>query len=285
MPPRHRRSIMLPDSLLRRLRHARHVAVFTGAGISAESGIPTFRDRFEGLWAKYDPMDVANPWAFRQNPQFVWDWHVHLADKVRRAEPNAGHKAVARLQEAVPKVTVITQNVDNLHQEAGSRDVLELHGNLFRLKPFVDEDEIFGAGDPVVCHVCDGYASADARDPYAAREEVAAITVRPGPVPRCPGCGALLRPAVVWFGEMLDPAILGAAVDAADDCDVLICVGSSLEVEPAASLPRRALHRGALVIEVNPVPTSLSDRAAATLVGGAAVQLPRLLREAWGFED
>ena len=142
---------MISDHVRQRLLQAQHIVVFTGAGISAESGIPTFRDRFEGLWSKCDPMDVATPSAFKTNPQFVWDWHVYLAETVRKAIPNAGHCAVAQLSDAVKKVTVITQNIDNLHQLAGSRDVLELHGNLFQLKSFVDDNAAFADGrGPVI---------------------------------------------------------------------------------------------------------------------------------------
>jgi NAD-dependent deacetylase len=227
-----------------------HLVVFTGAGMSAESGIPTFRDRAKGLWAKVDPAEVATPHAFRKNPQFVWDWHVHLADAVRRARPNEGHAAVARLQELVPRVTVITQNIDNLHQSAGSRNVIELHGNLMRLKAFVDVDELFsGDASPVICRICNGYAVDDELDPYAGPEDLAAIQLQAGSVPRCPACGALLRPDVVWFGEPLDPGMLEDAFLAAETCDALICIGTSLEVEPAASLPWRALNRGAMVVE------------------------------------
>lgn len=250
--------------------------------MSAESGIPTFRDRAEGLWAKVDPAEVATPHAFRKNPQFVWDWHVHLADAIRRARPNAGHAAVAQLQDLVPRVTVMTQNIDNLHQAAGSRSVIELHGNLMRLKAFVDTDEIFG-GDarPVICRICNGYAVNDELDPYAGPEDLAAIALQAGAVPRCPGCGALLRPDVVWFGEPLDPGFLEDAFLAAQTCDALLCVGSSLAVEPAASLPWRALNRGALVLEVNPLPTELSRAADAVLIGGAGELLPRLLKFVW----
>jgi NAD-dependent deacetylase len=274
---------MIAPELLERLRAVRHLVVFTGAGMSAESGIPTFRDRAEGLWAKVDPAEVATPHAFRKNPQFVWDWHVHLAGAVRRARPNEGHTAVARLQEIVPRVTVITQNIDNLHQTAGSRNVIELHGNLLRLKAFVDTDEIFG-GDtsPVICRICNGYAVDDELDPYAGPEDLAAIELQAGAVPRCPGCGALLRPDVVWFGEPLDPEMLEDAFLAAETCDAFICIGSSLEVEPAASLPWRALNRGAMVIEVNPAPTPLSRAASANLRGGAAEMLPSMLRLVWG---
>ena len=273
---------MIAPELQERLRAVKHLVVFTGAGMSAESGIPTFRDRGEGLWAKADPADVATPHAFRKNPQFVWDWHVHLADAVRRARPNEGHAAIARLQELVPRVTVITQNIDNLHQKAGSRTVIELHGNLMRLKAFVDADELFsGDASPVICRLCNGYAIDDELDPYAGPEDLAAIELQAGSVPRCPACRALLRPDVVWFGEPLHPEILEDAFLAAETCDALICIGTSLEVEPAASLPWRALNRGATVIEVNPELTPLSGAASAHMSGGAAVMLPRLLQSVW----
>lgn len=274
---------MIAPELQERLRTAQHLVVFTGAGMSAESGIPTFRDRADGLWAKVDPAEVATPHAFRKNPQFVWDWHVHLADAVRQARPHEGHAAVARLQELVPRVTVITQNIDNLHQEAGSRSVIELHGNLMRLKAFVDTDELFsGDASPVICRLCNGYAVNDELDPYAGPEDLAAIELQAGSVPRCPACRALLRPDVVWFGEPLDPGMLEDAFLAAETCDALICIGTSLEVEPAASLPWRAINRGAIVIEVNPEPTLLSHVVDARLIGGAGEVLPHFVSSVWG---
>jgi NAD-dependent deacetylase len=274
---------MLDAKLIERLRESKHACIFTGAGMSAESGIPTFRDRFEGLWERFDPQDVATPQAFRANPQFVWDWHVYLADAVRLAKPNGGHEAVARLEKHIPRVTVITQNIDNLHQEAGSTDILELHGNLFRLKAFVDPDEIFaGDSSPIICPVCDGYAIAEKCDPYAGKEDLAEIELRSGRVPRCPCCQAILRPDVVWFGEPLDVETLEDAWLAAETCDTLICIGSSLEVEPAASLPWRAHKRGALIIEINPVPTALSAVADLSLKRGAAIEFPELLTRVWG---
>lgn len=276
---------MLSPAVLHRIKAAAHVCVFTGAGMSAESGIPTFRERTEGLWAKHDPLEVATPEAYKKNPQLVWDWHVHLAEKVRKASPNAGHLAVAELQKFVSRVTVITQNVDNLHQEAGNRDVLELHGSLFRLTAFVDEVEASANGlTPAICPLCKGYAVWEHCDHFADRSDLEEIELAAGRVPRCPGCGALLRPDIVWFGEMLNPRVLEGAVDAADSCDVLICVGSSLEVEPAASLPYRALRRGAAVVEINPVPTALSATADASLIGKAGDILPRLLKQVWGIE-
>jgi len=185
----------------------------------------------------------------------------------------------------IPKVTVITQNVDNLHQDAGSCDVLELHGSLFRLTAFVDKDIVYSDEQPpVICHLCKGYAVWEQCDHFADRSDLEELKLATGRVPRCPGCGALLRPDIVWFGEMLDPCVLEGAVDAADSCDVLICVGSSLEVEPAASLPYRALRRGAVVVEINPVPTALSATADASLIGTAGDILPRFLRQVWGIE-
>jgi NAD-dependent deacetylase len=278
---------MLDDALIDALRAARHVAIFTGAGMSAESGIPTFRDRFEGLWAKHDPADVATPAAFRRDPQFVWDWHVYLAEAVRKAAPNRGHHAVAALQAHVPQVTVITQNIDNLHQAAGSSTVLELHGNLLRLKAFVDDEAaLFQAeSGPVICRLCKGYAADDELDPYAGPDDLAALTLRAGSVPRCPACGALLRPDVVWFGEPLDLHVLDDAFRVSDTCDVFFCIGTSLEVEPAASLPWRALNRGAKVIEINPRPTYLAARAHAAFARGSAAILPELFEHVWGMRS
>lgn len=272
----------LTPSLIDRLRQAQHLVVFTGAGMSAESGIPTFRDRLTGLWAHTDPTEVATPQAFRRNPQRVWDWHVHVASAVRAAQPNAGHRAIAALAGTGLRVSVVTQNIDNLHQAAGSREVVELHGNLFRLKPFVDEAAAFAAAEPpVICRVCDGYAAWRDCDPWASRDDLARLQLDAGPVPCCPCCGARLRPDVVWFNEMLDPLVLDAAMNAVDACDAMLCVGSSLEVEPAASLPWRALRRGATVIEVNPQPTALTPHVTAFSVP-AAQALPELFAAVWG---
>lgn len=272
---------MLDPALIDELRAARRIVVFTGAGMSAESGIPTFRDRMTGLWAQVDPMEIATPWAFRADPQRTWDWHVALADKVRAAQPNAGHRAIAALEQAGLEVTVITQNVDALHHRAGSRTVVELHGNLLRLKSFVDEEAAFAAASPTICRTCDGYAVWENCDPYADRSDLVTIELCAGPVPRCPGCGALLRPDVVWFGEPLAVEAIEAAWNAVDRCEVLFAVGASLEVEPAASLPWRALRQGARVIEVNPAPTELAGQCHAGIRGGAAEVLPDLFATIW----
>jgi NAD-dependent deacetylase len=169
--------------LLESLRGARHIAVLTGAGISAESGIPTFRDAQTGLWARFRPEELAIPEAFRRNPQLVWDWYEWRRNLVRNAAPNAGHRALARLESLVPRFSVITQNVDGLHQRAGSRAVIELHGNIGRNRCFAENVVVEGAA-----------------------------TGRP---PRCANCGAYLRPDVVWFGETLPRAALAEAEEAA----------------------------------------------------------------------
>lgn len=274
---------MIDNDIADKLRSSRKLVVFTGAGMSAESGIPTFRDAQTGLWAKFNPAEVASTEAFRNNPQLVWDWYVYRAEFVRMAEANAGHRAVACMQDWAPEMTVITQNIDGLHQQAGSRRVLELHGSLHRLKAFVDPDELFeGDASPVICHVCNGYAIHQHMDPYATHDDLAAIELRAGPVPCCPCCGALLRPDIVWFGEPLDIDILDAAMRASDQCDAMLCIGSALEVQPAASLPFRARRQGALVIEINPEPTALSAEADVFLQGTAAEILPRLVEQVWG---
>jgi NAD-dependent deacetylase len=193
---------------------------------------------------------------------------------------------VADLERRGINVTVITQNIDNLHQLAGSSKVLELHGNLLRLKSFVDEDAAFAAEEPpVICPLCQGYAAWSDCDPYADHSDLASITLRSGPVPRCPGCGSLLRPDIVWFGEPLDPEVIDAAFDAIDACDLLIAVGASLAVYPAAAMPWRALRNGATVIEVNPSPTVLAEQCHASFPHPAALTLPQLFDLHWPRAD
>lgn len=273
---------MIPHELEKKIRNCQRAVIFTGAGVSAESGIPTFRDTESGLWAKFDPREVACIEAYRDKPQFVWNWYAERAGSVRNAVPNAAHQAITRLQTLLPEVTVVTQNIDCLHQKAGSRSVLELHGSLFRLKAFVDPETI---PDPnvvqVICHVCDGYAVYENCDPYASKEDLALLDLVPGPVPRCPGCGSLLRPDIVWFGEPLDVFVLDRAMELADTCDLMICIGSSLEVQPAASIPFRAQLGKAVVIEINPEPTDLSAEADAFLQGRASEVLPSLVDYIW----
>jgi NAD-dependent deacetylase len=240
-----------PAELLAALRAARRVAVLTGAGISAESGIPTFRDAQTGLWARFRPEELATPEAFRRNPKLVWDWYAWRRSLVAQAHPNAGHAALARLQDLVPRLKLITQNVDSLHQRAGSRDVIELHGNITRTKCF-DEDV-------VVTEWVEGDETP----------------------PRCPRCGGWLRPDVVWFGEMLPADALARADAAARDCDVFLSIGTSAAVFPAAQLPLSAIDAGATVVEVNKDATPLSRLAAFSFRAAAGEALPALLAAAW----
>lgn len=233
------------------MRGARRIAVLTGAGISAESGIPTFRDAQTGLWAKYRPEELATPEAFERNPKLVWEWYEWRRALVRGARPNPGHVALARMQDCVAEFTLATQNVDGLHARAGSRCVLELHGNILRSKCFA-EGTLFESWPP--------------------SDSVP---------PRCPDCGAWLRPDVVWFGEMLPPGALEPAAGAADRCDVFFSIGTSALVQPAAQLPIAALDAGATVIEINRDPTPLTSLASFSLRGAAGDILPRLLEAAW----
>jgi NAD-dependent deacetylase len=238
-------------ALIRTLRTARHIAVLTGAGVSAESGIPTFRDAQTGLWAQYRPEDLATPAAFERNPRLVWDWYAWRAELARQARPNPGHYALAKMQQHVPQFTLITQNVDGFHQLAGSTGVIELHGNLTRSK-CSREDVVFNQ--------------------WAASDETP---------PHCPRCGAYLRPDVVWFGERLPPAALEEAAQAANACDVFFSIGTSSLVEPAASLARMALQHGAAVVEVNLTVTPLTSQATFVLHGVSGEILPALIKTVW----
>jgi NAD-dependent deacetylase len=229
------------------LRKARHVCVLTGAGISAESGIPTFRDALTGLWEKFNPEDLATPEAFERDPQFVWDWYEHRRELILKAEPNPGHHALVELERFVPRLTLVTQNVDGLHQRAGSRGVLEYHGNILRDRCTVEQI-------------------------IADRSEDS----RRG-MPRCAACGGLLRPDVVWFGEAIPVGPMVAAAEAARDCDLFLSIGTSSLVYPAAGLAEAALYAGAKVVEINPGRTELSDAATLVLGGPSGTVLPRLL--------
>jgi len=240
-------AVPIDPKLVAALRGAKFVAALTGAGISAESGIATFRDAQTGLWARFDPRELATPSAFARNPQRVWDWYAWRRERVASAEPNPGHRALAALERRFPEFVLITQNVDGLHQRAGSRNMVELHGNIARVK-------------------CSREGTVVAR--WDACGEG---------VPRCPRCGAYLRPDVVWFEEMLPEDALATAEDAARRCEVLLVVGTSAEVYPAAALPESARACGAIVVEVNPEATPLSERAHHVLRGPAGVVLPALV--------
>ena len=240
------------EVLLGTLRGAERVAILTGAGASKESGIPTFRDADDALWGRYDVRDLATPEAFGRNPKLVWDWYEARRRAAAGVAPNAGHAAIARLEEKILEVTVITQNVDGLHQRAGSTRVIELHGSLFRVR----------------CSLCDRvFADWSGRGPHVP--------------PRC-ACRGLLRPDVVWFGEMLSIEAIQSARRAAGRADALLVVGTSAVVQPAASLPREAMRAGAYVLEINAEPTPLTGVVNESVIGRSGDVLPALWRAAWG---
>jgi NAD-dependent deacetylase len=239
---------------------ARSVVVSSGAGMSKESGIPTFRDAMEGLWANFDPQSLATEAGFRQDPRRVWSWYAWRRERVGDARPNPGHLAVAEMESVVPQLVVVTQNIDGLHAEAGSTDVVELHGNIRRVK-CLDHGHAYDGPLPP-------YAEGEEQDP-----------------PPCPVCGSPLRPDVVWFGEMLPADAVERAWDLAGRCDVLLLVGTSGTVWPAAELPLVARRQGGLIIEVNPEPSELTHAADVFLQGPAGQVLPALLDAVRGLQS
>lgn len=237
----------IPEMLIEILSKANNIAVLTGAGISAESGISTFRDP-DGLWAKFNPMELASIEGFMSNPQRVWDWYQYRRKVVYEAKPNPGHYALVEMEKIFPQFTLITQNVDRLHQKAGSKNVIELHGNII-------ENHCFN------CKL-----------PYEKE-----IDLESGTIPRCPKCGGLIRPSVVWFGEMLPPDALEMAEISARECEIFFSIGTSAEVFPAANLPYIAKHSGATLVEVNPNPTVLSPFVDFKISETSAKSLPKIV--------
>jgi NAD-dependent deacetylase len=235
----------------------------TGAGASAESGIPTFRDAMSGLWARFDALELATPEAFARDPALVWGWYEWRRMMALRAQPNAGHCAIAGMAAKVPRFTLITQNVDDLHERAGHAAVLHLHGSLHQPR----------------CSVC---ALPHALPPGIPDEPPGGRRLAP---PGCRHCGGPVRPGVVWFGERLPEQALHAAQQAAGECDVFFSVGTSSQVYPAAELPHIARRAGAVVVQVNPDPTALDASAPHNLRGMAGEILPRLVCAAWGNAD
>ena len=233
----------------KKLAEATRVGVLTGAGVSAESGVPTFRGP-QGLWRKFRPEELATPEAFARDPKLSWEWYDWRRQKLAACKPNAGHEALVRLERSVAEFTLVTQNVDGLHRAAGSRNVQELHGNIWRLR----------------CTIC-SHTAEDFRVPL------------PELPPRC-DCGGLLRPDVVWFGEMLPEGPSNSSLKAMSNAEMVLVVGTSGLVHPAASLPLVAKQAGASVIEVNMEETPLSSMADVTLLGPSAVRLPELLQAA-----
>ncbi len=234
------------EELKEKLRKAKAVAVLTGAGISAESGVPTFRGD-GGLWKQFRAVDLATPEAFSRDPKLVWEFYNWRRELLAPLKPNPGHFALAEIERLVPKFTLITQNIDGLHRVAGSRNMLELHGNIWWVR----------------CTSCGGLVE-DRRTPLPE-------------LPACESCGALLRPHVVWFGEMLDPEVLNGAFEAISSCDLMIVVGTSGTVQPAASMGLQAKRGGATVAEINLEPTPYSDVYHISISGKSGEILPQLL--------
>jgi NAD-dependent deacetylase len=232
------------------LRKKARGVVLTGAGVSKESGIPTFRGK-NGLWKEFRAQELATPEAFNRNPALVWEFYEFRRALVSRAVPNQAHVALAALEARVPHFCLITQNVDGLHARAGSKNILELHGNLFRTR----------------CIGC------------GALEESFAVPIAQKLPPLCHHCGGLLRPDVVWFGEPLPAGVMNQAFEEAGQCEAMLVIGTSGLVFPAAGLPGLAKDAGAFLIEINPESTPLSPMADVCLRGPAASVLPRLLQE------
>jgi len=234
------------------LAGAGRVAVLTGAGISAESGVPTFRGK-DGLWRQYKAETLATPEAFERDPKLVWEWYDWRRGLIAPVEPNAGHRVIAGWESLFGEMAVITQNVDGLHAKAGSQNVVELHGNIWKLR-CTREGNVEEVRDNPLPHI----------------------------PPVCPNCGSFLRPHIVWFGESLDPVVLGRAYELSESCQVMFVIGTSAVVHPAASLPYSAARAGAKIIEVNLEPTSLTPQADFFFPGKAGEILPvldRRLRE------
>jgi NAD-dependent deacetylase len=238
----------LSPELEQRIRDAEQVVVFTGAGVSKESGLDTFRD-VDGVWAKVRPEDLATPEAFVRRPGHVWRWYGHRWEQMAAAGPNPAHRAIAGLEEVFPRVRVVTQNVDGLHQRAGSTDVVELHGTL----------------DAVHCHRCRRVL------------EMEPVWRDHPEEPATCDCGGLFRPSVVWFGEMLPAEAVDRAFREAERCDLLLSVGTSALVFPAAGVIEVAHRAGAWVFEVNPESTGFSHLAVLELRQPAGSALPALL--------
>lgn len=245
---------MISADAVAAVRDAEYVTVCTGAGMSAESGIATFRDAETGLWERFDPGELASPQAWARDPALVWGWYQWRARLVHDAQPNAGHHALADLA-ADRTVMIVTQNVDDLHERAGSDVLSHLHGSLFA---------------PRCSHCATPYHGVDA-DPDRAVEQ---LRVEP---PTCPVCRSAVRPGVVWFGESLPSVDWARAEDAVDGADVVLVVGTSGIVYPAAGLPERAAARGIPVIEVNPAPSALTPRVTYRIAAAAAEGLPALV--------
>lgn len=238
----------ISPELIKELTNADRVAVLTGAGVSQESGISTFRDK-DGLWSKFSPMELASVEGFMANPERVWDWYNYRKEIVNQSKPNKGHFALAAMEKMFNNFSLITQNVDQLHQKAGSTNVIELHGNIMENH----------------CNICGESYNKD-------------INLKNHEIPKCELCGGMVRPSVVWFGEMLPEKAVIYAEDMAEQCNVFLCIGTSAEVYPAANLPIIAKRAGACVVEINPNDTVLSRYCDYKLPYTSAAILPELIK-------
>ena len=236
--------IVIPDAVIERIRNAKRASVLTGAGISAESGIPTFRGA-DGIWAKYDYRKLATPEGFRDDPYLVWEWYRLRQIEMKKAKPNPAHVIIAEMEKHYPEFSVLTQNIDGMHERAGNRKVIELHGNIWRMRCPRD-------GTVVTLS--------------------APVTEIP---PLCQ-CGSIMRPDVVWFGEPLPDEAVDLASKAASQSDVMFVVGTSAVVYPAAALPIITKNSGGLVIEINIEETDVSSYADLSFFGHAGQVLPVL---------
>jgi NAD-dependent deacetylase len=251
---------MISNTLAEQLKNAQHLTILTGAGISAESDIPTFRDALTGLWENYSAEKLASEKGFHQDPALVWGWYEWRRHKVLQAKPHAGHEMIAKLATQLPKVTLITQNVDDLHERAGSQNVLHLHGSIHTAR----------------CIEC-GH-------PYKHPETSEIVEFPESRIepPECEKCSDWVRPNVVWFGEALPVQALREAEQAAEECDLMLIVGTSGLVYPAANLPMVAIRRKITTIQVNPTETDLDTKVTFDLKGKAGVVLPELYKMAFG---
>jgi len=248
LPPLRERVADLP-ALAARIKGAGRLTILTGAGVSAASGVPTFRGP-DGLWQRYRPEDLATPRAFARDPKLVWEWYDWRRQRIAACRPNRAHEVLAAWSRRYPRFALITQNVDGLHERAGTRSVIRLHGSIWE----------------VACR----RRCAGAPQPW--QDETVPFAALP---PRCPHCGDLIRPAVVWFGESLDPVVIDRALDATA-CDLFFTVGTSSVVYPAASLVHDAKARGAFTVEINPEATPASSQLDLSIRGAAEDVLPEL---------
>jgi NAD-dependent deacetylase len=246
-----------PGELIEKLQQAKHLVVLTGAGVSAESGIPTFRDASIGLWENFDAAQLACEEGFLADPALVWGWYEWRRHRVLNAQPNRAHTTIARLAKRIPKLTLITQNVDDLHERAGSRDVLHLHGSLHHPR----------------CITCGS--------PYRQLEAVAVVSESRIDPPTCSLCNGLIRPSVVWFGERLPVEQWALSEESCKACDLMMIIGTSGMVWPAAELPYMAKRLGVPIVQVNPTNTAFDSIAAFNLCGKAGEILPKLYGEAF----